>query len=56
MLDGDEAGRDAAGGIVERLQRIVFQVYLVELPDNVQPDQLLSDELHRLLDGIPGMK
>jgi DNA primase len=56
LLDGDEAGREAAGGIAERLQLVVYQVDVVELPDGVQPDQLSSDELHRLLNEIPGMK
>jgi DNA primase len=52
MLDGDEAGNEAAQGIVDRLQRRVYQVHLMVLPDNVQPDQLENDELHRLLDWI----
>jgi DNA primase len=56
MLDGDEAGRTAAEGIIDRLQRSVFHVDLVELTDGMQPDQLSSDELRRLLDGIPVMK
>ncbi len=52
MLDGDEAGREAAEGITDRLQRRVYQVHVAVLPDNVQPDQLENDELHRLLDWI----
>jgi len=55
MLDGDDAGRVAAEGIVDRLQRILYQVQLVELQNGVQPDQLSADELHRLLVGIPAM-
>ena len=49
MLDGDEAGRGAAEGIVDRLRRIVFQVDIVTLTDGAQPDELLMDDLHRLL-------
>jgi DNA primase len=52
MLDGDEAGRDAAVGIVDRLQRIVYQVRLVDLPQGAQPDQLTVNELQRVLAGI----
>jgi DNA primase len=53
MLDGDEAGREAAGGIVDRLQRVVYQVQLVDLPQGVQPDSISDDELHRMLDWVP---
>jgi DNA primase len=56
MLDGDEAGREAAVGILDRLQRVVYQVQLVELPQGAQPDQLSVDELQRLLDGISVMQ
>jgi DNA primase len=56
MLDGDEAGRDAAVGIVDRLQRVVYQVQLVDLPQGAQPDQLSTDEVHRLLDGLSVMQ
>jgi DNA primase len=56
MLDGDEAGRAAAEGIIDRLQRIVFHVDLVELTDGLQPDQLSADEFRRLLDGMLAMK
>jgi DNA primase len=52
MLDGDEVGREAGGEIADRLQSRVYQVHAVVLPDNVQPDQLATDELHRLLDWI----
>jgi DNA primase len=52
MLDGDEAGRVAAEGISDRLQRLVYKVDLVELPPGVQPDQLSGDELRRLLEGM----
>ena len=40
MLDGDEAGKEAAEGIADRLRHLVYQVDVVELPDGVQPDQL----------------
>jgi DNA primase len=56
MLDGDEAGRRAASEIADRLQRIVYQVQLAELLNDVQPDQLSVEEIHRMLDGIPGMR
>ena len=52
MLDGDEAGREAAVGITERLQRRVYQVHVVELPDGMQPDQLGEEQLHELLDSM----
>jgi DNA primase len=56
MLDGDEAGRAAADGISDRLQRIVFHVDRVELPDGMQPDQLSRDEIRGLIDGMPVMR
>jgi DNA primase len=52
MLDGDDAGRGAAVEIVDRLQRVVYQVQVLELPQSSQPDQLSTDELHSLLEGI----
>jgi len=52
MLDGDEAGRGASEGITDRLRRAVFQVDVVTLDDGVQPDQLSTSELHRLLNSI----
>ena len=52
MVDGDEAGRSAAVEIADRLQRIVFQVQLVELVNDVQPDQLSKEELQRGLGGM----
>jgi DNA primase len=55
LLDGDEAGREAAVGIADRLRRVVYQVHLAELTGGVQPDQLSSEEIHRLLDAIPGL-
>ena len=55
MLDGDEAGRAAAEGIVDRLQRVVYKVDLVELSDGTQPDQLSTDDIRRLSEGIPVM-
>jgi DNA primase len=56
MLDGDEAGREAAPKIADRLQRAVYQVQLVDLPQGVQPDNIADDELHRMLDWIPSMQ
>jgi DNA primase len=56
MLDGDEAGREAAIGIADRLKRIVYQVQLVDLSQGVQPDQLSTGEVHRLIHRIPAMQ
>jgi lipase chaperone LimK len=56
MLDGDEAGRGAAIDIADRLQRVVYQVQLVELLNDVQPDQLSVEEVQRMLGGIAGMR
>jgi DNA primase len=56
MLDGDEAGRGATEGIVDRLRRIIFQVDVVTLDEGVQPDQLSDDELRRLVDSIQSMQ
>jgi DNA primase len=56
MLDGDEAGRMASGGIADLLERVAFQVDLVAMPDGMQPDQLSTYEVHRLVDAIPAMK
>jgi DNA primase len=52
MLDGDDAGRRAAVEIADRLQRVVYHVRSIELPQNVQPDNLSADELDRLLKEI----
>jgi DNA primase len=56
MLDGDEAGRVAAQGIVDRLRQIIYQVDVVDLPDGVQPDQFSKDELQRYLDVISALQ
>jgi len=56
MLDGDEAGRVAGEGIVGRLQRVVYQVQVADLPNGAQPDQLSGDDLRRLLDLMPAMR
>ena len=45
MLDGDEAGREAAQGIADRLRRVVYRVDLTALPHNPQPDQLSQRRL-----------
>jgi DNA primase len=55
MLDGDTAGREAAEGIYDRLAGSVYQVEVVALPDNVQPDQLAGEEISRLLTGAVWM-
>lgn len=52
LLDGDDAGREAAEGIRERLRAAVFQVDLVSLPDGVQPDQYSSEEMHLILESV----
>jgi DNA primase len=52
MLDGDEAGRVATQTISDRLQKVVFKVEMVELPEGVQPDQLSSGEISRLLSDL----
>lgn len=49
MLDGDAAGRGAAEEIEERLQRRVYLVKRVELPDGGQPDQLSLEEIQNVL-------
>jgi DNA primase len=48
MLDGDEAGRKAAGEIAGRLAHKVW-VRVVDLPDGKQPDQLSTAELQAVL-------
>src|ERR1035437_1527504 len=48
MLDGDEAGRKAAGEIGGRLAHKVW-VRVVDLPDGKQPDQLSTAELQAVL-------
>jgi DNA primase len=52
MLDGDETGRTAMQIISDRLQRAVFRVETVDLPDGVQPDQLSDVELRVALDAL----
>jgi DNA primase len=49
MLDGDDAGRGAAVEIADRLQRVVYRVELVELPQDAQPDALSITEFRALL-------
>jgi DNA primase len=49
MLDGDETGSAAAERIVDRLQRVVYKVDLVELKDGIQPDQLAMSEIQSLI-------
>ena len=47
-LDGDEAGRRAAGEIAARLAHRM-SVRIVDVPDGKQPDQLPTEELRLLL-------
>jgi DNA primase len=51
MLDGDEAGRQAAGGIAWRLGNNLW-VRVVHVPEGKQPDQLTTEELQALLKAI----
>jgi len=51
MLDGDEAGGEAAPRIVARLARSLY-VRIADVPSGSQPDALSSDEIHQLLKGI----
>ena len=48
MLDGDEAGRTAAGEIAGILARKVW-VRVVHVPEGRQPDRLSPGELQGLL-------
>lgn len=50
-LDGDEAGRNAAGEIAAA--RLVRRLHtgIVNVPDGRQPDQLSTDELLEVLGG-----
>ena len=50
MLDGDEAGRKAAGEIAGRLAHKVW-VRVVGVPDGRQPDKLSMEELRGMLGG-----
>jgi hypothetical protein len=35
-------------GIADKLRQVIYQVDVVDLPDGVQPDQLVEDELRGL--------
>ena len=48
LLDGDPAGRRGAAAITAQLTN-KCRVEVLALPDGVQPDQLSSDEIARLL-------
>lgn len=50
MLDGDAAGRKGSRIIADRLRRHC-SVRMVELPANVQPDQLSADTIRDILGG-----
>ena len=49
MLDGDQVGRNATEEIKDRLQRVVYSLSTVDLPEGVQPDHLSSDEIRAFL-------
>jgi DNA primase len=51
MLDGDEAGRRAAGEIAGRLAHKMW-VRVVDVPDGRQPDQLSTEEVQALLRAV----
>jgi DNA primase len=51
MLDGDEAGRSAAGEIAGRLTHKMW-VRVADVPEGRQPDQLSTEELRELLGGL----
>jgi DNA primase len=48
MLDGDEAGRRASHAIALQLARHC-RVRVIELPANVQPDQLSAETIREML-------
>ena len=48
FLDGDEAGREATTTIAERLMSQTF-LRTVQVADGVQPDQLPSEEIRKIL-------
>jgi DNA primase len=50
MLDADAAGRQASRMIADRLNNRLT-IELVELGTGRQPDQLSSEEIHRVLSG-----
>ncbi len=49
LLDGDDAGREAAKGIAGRLSHSHW-VRIVSLNNGIQPDELPYEEIHELLD------
>jgi len=51
MLDGDEAGRRAAGETAAKLSHKVW-VRVVDVPEGRQPDQLSTEELQALLGAV----
>jgi DNA primase len=51
LLDGDDAGREAAKEIAARLVSSHW-VRVISLDDGMQPDQLSSDEIRGLLDPV----
>jgi DNA primase len=51
MLDGDNAGRQAATECITRIGRRMW-VRLAEVPEGKQPDQLSTEEIRRLLGSL----
>jgi len=51
MLDGDEAGRNAAAECITRIGRRMW-VRLADIPEGKQPDQLSADEIRELLGAL----
>ena len=51
MLDGDEAGRNAAPEIAARLAKHLF-ARIVDVGNHQQPDQLVTEELKRLVSDL----
>jgi DNA primase len=54
LLDGDNAGREAAAAIAARLVRRFF-VRVVEVPDGSDPAELTTAEIKGLLHGVFGV-
>lgn len=48
LFDGDDAGRTATDNCLQRLGRRIW-IQAISLPDPVQPDQLLTDEIQTML-------
>ena len=53
MLDEDDAGRAGRDDIVKRLSKFCFVKTHVFDEPNMQPDQLASGDLEKILGGVP---